>query len=222
VPALAADRDEAEPAPTTLRFGARAQVIDRLDASSASCAVWRRHLPKGLSTWLDGLVFPMPRQGRWQLAPDTPLAPTVRTWLGAWLAGVAAPDPRWVDDIATLLALARRGAGRMPLAVRLDVVANDGCRLFHVDRLRVRWICTYRGAGTQWLEDGAVDRGGLGRGSNAHVLDWRAIGQFEAGWFAAMRGDRWPGAQGRGFVHRSPPASAAAPRIVLAIDANGD
>jgi hypothetical protein len=33
-----------------------------------------------------------------------------------------------------------------------------------------------------------------------------------------MRGDLWPGAEGRGFVHRSPPASPVEPRIVLAID----
>lgn len=194
-------------------------ILDRLDAEGPACAVWRRRLPPGLAVWLEGLVFAMPRQGRWRLDPQAPIEPSVRHWLGSWLAGVAAPDARWVLDLGQLIARARAQVGDVPLAVRLDVVANDGCRLFHVDRLRTRWICTYRGLGTQWLPDDAVDRAGLGRGNNDHVLDWARVGQFEPHWFAAMRGDLWPGAEGRGFVHRSPPASPVEPRIVLAIDA---
>lgn len=200
-------------------IGMNAAELGRLDASGPACTVWRRSADAGLAAWLDGLVFVMPRQGRWRLDPQAPIAPTVRQWLGSWLAGVAAPDPRWVSDLARLVTLARAQAGEMPLVVRLDVVANDGCRLFHVDRLRTRWICSYRGRATQWLPDDAVDRAGLGRGNNDHVRDWTRVGEFERHWFAAMRGDLWPGAEGRGFVHRSPPACPAESRIVLAIDA---
>lgn len=187
-------------------------------AADPACIAWRRRLSPSLARWIDGLAFPMPRQGRWRLAAGEPAAPHVRQWLAGWLAGVAAPDPRWVADIARLLDVARAQSGGGPLAVRLDVVADDGCRLFHVDRLRVRWICTYRGPATQWLPDEAVDRHRLGRGNNDHVRDWAQVGQLEPHWFAAMRGDLWPGAEGRGFVHRSPPASPVEPRIVLAID----
>jgi hypothetical protein len=194
------------------------QAFGALDAAGPACIAWRRRLPASLAGWIDGLTFTMPRQGRWQLEAGQPAAPCVRQWLAGWLAGVATPDPRWVADLALLLDVARAHSGGKPLAVRLDVVANDACRLFHVDRLRVRWICTYRGPATQWLPDDAVDRHRLGRGNNDHVRDWGRVGQLAPHWFAAMRGDLWPGAEGRGFVHRSPPASTLAPRIVLAID----
>jgi len=194
-------------------------VLGRLDAADTGCAVWCRDLDPALQRWLAGLVFPMPRQGRWTLPVDAPIAATLRQRLSVWLLGAAPLSAHFVRDIAQILQMARDCLGSEALSVRLDVVSNDGCRLFHADRLRARWICTYRGPGTQWLPDAAVDYAGIARGTNDHVRDWTAVRQLQAGWVAALRGDQWPGAVRPGLLHRSPPASPAQPRIVLAVDA---
>jgi hypothetical protein len=193
-------------------------VLHALDGEAVRLAVWRRTLPHALAEWLDCLCFPMPRQGRWQLHPQMELPATVQAWLSGWLAGIDQPAPAWCDDITTLLAQIRREFPDRSFAVRLDVVANDGCRLFHVDRLLARWVCTYRGPGTEWLPDAAVDRSRMHRGNNDHVLDWSAVRRLERGWVAALKGGLWASGCDTGLVHRSPPASPAQPRIVLAVD----
>jgi hypothetical protein len=201
-----------------LRRSGDPAVLRTLDAGPAAAAIWTRALPAGLSAWLDGLVFAMPRQGRWLLPCETPVAPAVRQWMAAWLAGIAEPPGGWLRDLEHLLCLAREAFDGGALRVRLDVVSNDGCRLFHVDHLRVRWICTYRGPGTQYVPDAAVDRSRLGTGTNAAILAPDEVRSLQAGWVAALRGAGFPGAEDRAIVHRSPPAEPAAPRIVLVID----
>lgn len=199
-------------------LGADERVLHRLHDTEVSLAVWQRSLAPALTDWLDRLCLPMPRQGRWRLAPTDPLAATVQAWLHAWLDGIDQAPPAWCDDIASVLTRARTEFPEQPLAVRLDVVANDGCRLFHVDRLVARWICTYRGPGTEWLPDTAVDRSCMECGNNHHVLDWGAVRRLERGWVAALKGKLWSQQGHAGLVHRSPPASPAQPRILLVVN----
>lgn len=200
------------------RLGADQQVLHALADDSVSLAVWRRTLASELVDWLDRLIFPMPRQGRWNLHPDDPLSFTVRGWLDIWLAGIETPSAAWAEDIAAVLARVRSQVPGQTLAVRLDVVANDGCRLFHVDRLVARWVCTYRGPGTEWLPDAAVDRSCMACGNNHHVLDWDQVRRLDRGWVAAFKGRQWSDQGNAGLVHRSPPVSPAQSRILLAVD----
>jgi hypothetical protein len=79
-------------------------------------------------------------------------------------------------------------------------------------------LCAYVGAGAQWLPEAALDRSRLGTGTNASVRDWSAVRALAGGEVAVLKGERYPGNAGRGLVHRSPPASAQSPRVVLAID----
>lgn len=104
------------------------------------------------------------------------------------------------------------------MRVRLERINDDGCRLFHVDHIPFRLICTWHGAGTQWLPEHSVDRSRLGTGSNQHVLDWQAVEQIPSGAVAAMKGNTWPDEHGRGLVHRSPPACTDQPRLIIAVD----
>lgn len=107
---------------------------------------------------------------------------------------------------------------QQPLRVRIERVDSDGCRLFHVDQVVLRMICTWHGAGSEWLPEHAFDRAGLGCGCNDHVRDMGAIRRIPTGAVAVMKGDRFPGEAGRGLVHRSPPASPARPRLLMVVD----
>lgn len=100
------------------------------------------------------------------------------------------------------------------------------CPRFHVDRVAVRLVCAYAGAGMQWLVDADVDRrrlghlaGGLSDEESGLIAAGATIQQVPAHAVALCKGDSWPGMAGRGIVHRSPPARAAAgARLVMTLD----
>jgi hypothetical protein len=85
------------------------------------------------------------------------------------------------------------------------VVRDDACARFHVDNVRARLLCTYRGPGTEYADLAAAAAGPEGRLARGAV--------------AVFRGLRWEGA-GVGLLHRSPPIDGTgATRLLLAIDA---
>lgn len=134
-------------------------------------------------------------------------------------------DALWHDAVTLLTAsnpvqqhLQKSLAGSQQIRIRLERINDHGCRLFHVDHIPFRLICTWHGAGTQWLPEHAVARDQLGTGSNQHVLDWQAVEQIPSGAVAAMKGNTWPGEHGRGLIHRSPPACNDQPRLIMAVD----
>ncbi len=96
--------------------------------------------------------------------------------------------------------------GHATLRLRLEHVADDACRKFHVDAVRLRLLCTYAGLGTEWIDPaGQVQRMPL----------------MQAGLF---KGAAYPDAAPR-VLHRSPPVSHRPPgrrsRLLLCIDEPG-
>jgi len=122
-------------------------------------------------------------------------------------------------EVFGLAALLLSLSGAPAIRPRFERVTHDGCRLFHTDKLTLRLLCTYAGAGTQWLPDAEVDRSALGRGSNAAVCaDPGKIRAVRRGDVALLKGEAWPGNAGRGIVHRSPPARPGTGRLLLTLD----
>lgn len=210
------------PAPLPGAFAACAsgpRVLRAILQPGTGIATWRRDLAPDVRQAMAALHVLMPLHRMFMLAPGEP-APAA---LDRALAGFPRlPVPcadAWRDDLLGLVALARGLAPRAPVRVRLETKANDGCRLFHADNVPLRLICTYRGRGTQWLPDGAVDRAGLGHGSNDRVVrDWPALRELATGDVAVMKGLRFPGPCADALVHRSPPTDPALPRVVAVID----
>ncbi len=110
--------------------------------------------------------------------------------------------------------------------VQLNEVTHDKCKRFHVDRLRLRLLCTYRGPGTDWVPEAFVDRQAVyDAASPAHannaalVRDVDEIRRVPTGAVAILKGDAYPGNDGKGIIHRSPPIMhLGARRLVLTID----
>jgi len=136
----------------------------------------------------------------------------------------------WLADIDLLgtrfLQLTRRladaeGCDLARVRLRLETLGDDGCPRFHVDRCRLRLLCTYRGPGTEWLEHDQVDRRALiSHQPNEAILrhgQAQRLGPFQV---AVLKGERFPGNAGLGLVHRSPPiAGTGTVRVLLCIDA---
>jgi hypothetical protein len=124
----------------------------------------------------------------------------------------------WVEVFADLMECS-------VVAVRLARVEHAMCPRLHVDLVSLRLVSTYVGPGTQFVCSSDVDRRFLGHAANGErdersgVLRSSAlISAASAGDIVLLKGERWPGNEGRGAVHRSPEASAGRPRLVVTMD----
>ena len=103
--------------------------------------------------------------------------------------------------------------------LQLEIVKTDMCRLFHVDNIRQRLLCTYLGPGTEWLDDSNLNRDGIGRGCNSRIVkDFEKINRAEAFEVLLLKGVMYEGRQ-FAHAHRSPPIEKKAiTRVLLKID----
>ena len=105
------------------------------------------------------------------------------------------------------------------IRIQLEIVRTDMCRLFHVDNMRQRLLCTYIGPGTEWLSHSNVLRDGLGKGCNHCIVkDFKKINHARPFEVLILKGlksapDELP------VVHRSPEIEKdAKTRVLLKID----
>lgn len=120
-------------------------------------------------------------------------------------------------------------ADRRHIQAQLSSISSDMCRKFHTDFVDLRLLCTYSGPATEWLRDVDVVRESLARfdlgleEANRAVLRPGATVQHAmAGDVVLLKGDTWPGNEGLGAVHRSPPIEEAGERrLLLRLDTAG-
>ncbi len=113
------------------------------------------------------------------------------------------------------------------VGLRLEVLDKPMCPRFHVDRVGIRMLCTYRGAGTEYLHGSAADRSLLGAAasggpdvSSGLIRNPAGVERLPAGAIVLLKGSAWPGNGGYGAIHRSPEcAGHVLPRVLLALDA---
>jgi hypothetical protein len=127
----------------------------------------------------------------------------------------------WTEILADLTGVPHVG-------IRLARVERAMCPRFHVDRVTVRLVTTYIGEGTEFIDQSDIDRRWLGHETpdpREDHPDLRRSGspihQARAGDVVLLRGESWIAGEGKGAVHRSPPASHASPRLVLTLDPLG-
>jgi hypothetical protein len=130
--------------------------------------------------------------------------------------------PMLAADVARLATAFAAIAGIVTVHGRLEALTDQGCRLFHADAVGLRLLCTYAGAGTEWVPEHGVVRGGLRQGDNAAVVpDRRCVRRLAPFTVGLFKGEAFPGNAGRGIVHRSSPGSMRAPRLLLCLDEPG-
>ncbi|MFN4275430.1 MAG: DUF1826 domain-containing protein [Ferrovibrio sp.] len=127
------------------------------------------------------------------------------------------------NDVIRAVQIFARLTGDYRLHVDLSVIRTDACRYFHVDNVGLRLLCSYAGPGTEWLDNANVVRAALGLGDNKAVLrDPARIHHMPTGLIGILKGERYPGNDGNGIVHRSAPIlRCAGRRLLLRIDQPG-
>jgi Protein of unknown function (DUF1826) len=180
--------------------------------------VWQRKLPNHVTHFLNSLCLPMLRQEQFVWHADQDLTPMLDKAIASFSTSHCSGHMAWREDMQFLLQQCRELSPMHPIKVRLESVSNNGCRLFHTDKVALRMLCTYRGEGTLWIPEHAIDRWQKDRINNSHVKDSTAIAALDTGWVAYLKGDAYPGELDEGIFHRSPTAGTDMPRILLAAD----
>ncbi len=151
-------------------------------------------------------------------------AEAVTGWLQQALPEHPARDA-FIDDIALLTDMFGYLFELPRVAVRLHSLKQAMCPRFHVDKVPCRLVTTYVGNPTEWLENHYVDRCRLGAGSagkpdesSGLITEGAAVSVVDPQSVVLLKGEGWWENEGRGLVHRSPAASADAPRLFLSFD----
>jgi hypothetical protein len=190
---------------TGMTSGRDPAVLGSIALEGVGVAVWERTVPTDFQRWLDALpVAALPRLRR-TLLPSW-VGPTIT--LACLSAGMPAGPHReaLAADVALLARLAAEALGAQRLEVRLDVTTDQACPKWHLDAVRARLICAYRGPGTEF---GPAHPNG----------EPASVQALPTGVPALFRGLLWPSPDLTGIVHRSPPAIPGQARLVLVIDA---
>jgi len=124
--------------------------------------------------------------------------------------------PGWLADMTRLADVFFDLAGCRPVTARLETLARTGCPRFHVDHSYLRLVCTYRGPGTEWLDDAQVDRVAQAGGApNEAIVRFGKPSRMPTFAVGLMKGSRYPGCADTGLVHRSPALGPGDPARVL-------
>lgn len=197
--------------------GQTPKALSRILDDEINLAVWKRHMPLHIAEFarlLLSLNEPLAESLCLELAdedaePDlSGLASGFRDLEG--YEGFIA-DLKWLVSAFACLLGARR------IGLRLRVLDKAMCPRFHVDHVPVRLITTYAGVGSEWLKEGAMDRGQLGQ-VNAEPTDTTQIQQLKSGEVALLKGEKWHGNEGFGLIHRSPQPAPGERRLILTLD----
>ena len=124
------------------------------------------------------------------------------------------------EDLVLVAKDFMRISGAQEIGIKLESLTTDACALFHTDQVQMRLITTFFGSATEWLRNEDANRGGLFKQNNSLVHKaGRPIQRMETGDVAIMKGDRCPGFEGGGLIHRSPSIqSANGWRLILRMD----
>lgn len=197
--------------------GQTPQVLSQVLEDGVNLAIWTRQLPVHISDFarlLLSLGEPLAESITLEMAADD-TQPNLRGLASGFsdLEGYEA----FIAELSWLVSAYACLLGAKRIGLRLRVLEKAMCPRFHVDHVPVRLITTFAGPGSQWLEEGGMDRRQLGQ-PDAEPLDDVCIQQVGIGDVALLKGERWHGNEGLGLIHRSPALAEGERRLILTLD----
>ncbi len=204
--------------PCVAVFGSTLRTLSEIYRHDVNLAVLERELPARVANYAESLCM---QQGRISCVRMLSLREIVPA-LSEHLPSHADVEP-FIQDLEEVASMLGCLFGTDTLGLRLQSVEHAPCPRFHTDKLACRLLLTYRGPGTQWLDEDNLDRQWLGpiRAGDDGMrmcVDARRINEIACGSIALCKGEGWEGNEGRGLVHRSPPPLADSKRLVLTMD----
>jgi hypothetical protein len=189
--------------------------LSAIYSEHVNVAEWRRDLSAAVGHYAANMVQQFPSFSLRQVVPADVDSHNIFKHLPG-LAGNAEQSQReFAKDLALLCDMYACLFDVDQIGLRLSVLNKAMCPRFHVDHVVCRMICTYWGPGTEWLPEVSVNRKAVDRmDNNSEAISTEEyqnetnIQRLGEGCVALLKGEKWPGNEGRGLVHRSPAASA--------------
>lgn len=213
-----------------LRLGDSPEVLAQVRQPGVSLGLWQRTPDAELAEYLARSLSVGYRLDRYEPGDTIDVPAFIDQALpagGAEAQADAGLRERFSADVQQLVArfrALRPESTSHILHLRLAVVERADCPVLHTDWVTLRMICTYVGAGCEYAAAYAVNRAALCRplgspaATNAAILrdplGLRRMPTFSVG---LMKGNGYPGQEGGGLVHRSPPPVVGR-RIKLIVD----
>ncbi|EPJ77806.1 MULTISPECIES: DUF1826 domain-containing protein [Pseudomonas] len=193
--------------------GVFTQILD----DGTNLAVWQRQLPAHISDFAAMVLAmdPSLAESRVLELPEEDTQPALRG-LAAGFSDLQGYEG-FIADVSWLVSAFACLLGAQRVGLRLRTLDKAMCPRFHVDHVPVRLLTTYAGVGSQWLEEGAMDRRRLAE-PEAEPSDPRVIQQFRCGDVGLLKGEKWHGNEGLGLIHRSPELAPGERRLILTLD----
>ena len=166
--------------------------------------IWDRQIPVNIQDWLnkvDPKLIPSFRQIFHKNEVNKNINKIFKNTI------IKQKETEWlVQDIIRLSRLFSNLMKVDYLRLRMEVVSTNSCRKFHIDAVKSRLICTYRGQGTQY---------GLSMDSN----DPEQFKTTPTSSPILLRGTLWIEDKLKMILHRSPPIEGTGEtRFVFVID----
>lgn len=179
-----------------------AEALHGIHEPYVNLVIWQRPLPETLIELTQRLI-----KAQFCFRQRVTVNEVERTLLAAFSAtGECDTDSiLMLEDLTLLVNTFAQLNAVSEVKVLIETLADDECRLFHVDRNSLRLLCTYAGPGTQWLANDEVNRHALGCGSNQAIVGNASIHESRPGEVLLLKGERYAGNYANGIVHRSPP-----------------
>ncbi|WLG68151.1 DUF1826 domain-containing protein [Pseudomonas brassicacearum] len=189
------------------------QILD----DGTNLAVWQRRLPAHISDFAT-MVLAMDQslvESRVLELPEDDTQPALQG-LAAGFSDLQGYEG-FIADVSWLVSAFACLLGAQRVGLRLRTLDKAMCPRFHVDHVPVRLLTTYAGVGSQWLEEGVMDRRRLAE-PEAEPSDPCVIQQFRCGDVGLLKGEKWHGNEGLGLIHRSPEPAPGERRLILTLD----
>lgn len=198
-------RNTLQQVPAGVSVVEQAEDLSVIHLPDCAAAIWNKAPLPGCEAWLDALNPEQLPRARLILRPDAVERSIIHLFEGAEIPACPEQDLLTAD----IAALAEQFSQMMTvdyIRLRLDVVQTNACRKFHVDAVRARLVCTYRGTGTQL-------------GMQDQNNEPRCLLTVPTGAPIVLRGTKWPEYPRSGLLHRSPPIEGTGEtRLVVVID----
>ncbi|WP_270936957.1 DUF1826 domain-containing protein [Falsiroseomonas oryzae] len=193
--------------------GAEPEILRDVLRPEVNLAIWHRDLATALTAGLRPLADAAPFTA---VAEDDP-----ERAVEALAAKLPATAP--LDLLLDICRLARTFAAIVDtggaVRIRLEAITGPACHRWHADAVGLRLLCTYRGAGTEWLPIAGGARAARGIDPKALPCERSRVATGAA---AILKGEGFRGNAGFGCIHRSPPAGPGErARLLLCLDEPG-
>jgi len=181
-----------------------------------SLVVWERNLPQSLQTWLSEQQPEQLPSGRVLTERDN-IREAIENFFSKNKANNNQSEQNLLaNDIEHLAQKYADFTNANKIDIRLDVIQNDACWKFHLDRVDYRLVTTYKGEGTQYVSPEYAEQ------ALKEQTDYDGpIKKIAEQDVAIFKGSN--NSCGKGIVHRSPPIKEKQEtRLLLCINARSE